>query len=148
MEGGTKEIDGACHCGAVRFRVRLTDGLNTARRCTCSYCRMRGAVAVSAPLGGFTLMQGEDALSLYTFNTKAAKHWFCSRCGIYTHHQRRSNPNEYGVNAACLEGVSPFDFDEVVVNDGENHPADDPDRLGSRIAGVLRYERSGGNQPE
>ena len=148
MERDTDETNGACHCGAVRFRVRLSDGLRTARRCTCSYCRMRGAVAVSAPLDGFTLLQGEEALSLYRFNTKAAQHWFCSRCGIYTHHRRRSNPNEYGINAACLEGVSPFDFDEVIVNDGENHPSDDPTGAGSRIAGVLRYERREGADPE
>ena len=43
---------GACHCGAVKFRVRLSKGLRTARRCNCSFCRMRGAVAVSAPLDG------------------------------------------------------------------------------------------------
>lgn len=34
---------GQCHCGAVRFEVTLSDGFNSIRRCTCSYCRMRGA---------------------------------------------------------------------------------------------------------
>ena len=140
MERDIESANGACHCGTVRFRVRLTDGLNTARRCTCSFCRMRGAVAVSAPLDGFTLLGGEDALSLYRFNTGTARHYFCSRCGIYTHHQRRSNPQEYGINVACLDAISPFDFDEVIVNDGVNHPADS--RGGSRIAGVLHYVRS------
>ena len=48
------QIDGSCHCGAVRFHVKLADGLRTARRCTCSYCRMRGAVAVSANLDGLS----------------------------------------------------------------------------------------------
>lgn len=128
--------DGACHCDAVRFRVRLTDDLNTARRCTCSYCRMRGAVAVSAEVGGVDVVQGAEALTEYRFNTGAAKHWFCSRCGIYTHHQRRSNPNQYGVNVACLDGVSPFDFPEVPVNDGVAHPSDTGH---SRVAGVLRF---------
>lgn len=144
MKADIGEIDGACHCRAVRFRVRLSDGLRTARRCTCSYCRMRGAVAVSAPLDGFTLLEGADALTLYRFNTGVARHWFCARCGIYTHHQRRSNPNEYGVNAACLDGVSPFDFEAVIVNDGVAHPSDDPAGAGSRIAGILRYERRDG----
>ena len=116
----------ACHCGAVRFTVNLTDGLRTARRCNCSYCRMRGAVAVSAQLDGITVEQGEDVLSVYQFNTGAAKHYFCSKCGIYTFHQRRSNTAQYGVNVACLEGVSPFDFAEVPVLDGVNHPSDRP----------------------
>jgi hypothetical protein len=131
------ERDGGCHCGAVRFRVKLSDGLRTARRCTCSYCRMRGAIAVSAQSGGLGIVSGEDTLSTYEFNTRAAKHYFCSRCGIYTHHQRRSNPEQYGVNVACLDGVSPFDFPEIPVNDGVNHPAD---KTGiSRLSGTLRY---------
>jgi len=120
----TDPIKGACHCGGVQFTARLTDGLSSARRCTCSYCRMRGAVAVSADLDGISITQGSDLLSVYQFNTNTAKHYFCSRCGIYTHHQRRSNPKEYGVNVACLEGVSPFDFQEVPVYDGVHHPRD------------------------
>jgi hypothetical protein len=136
----TKEIDGACHCGTVRFRVRLSDGFRTARRCTCSYCRMRGAVAVSAPVGGIEILAGAEALTAYRFNTGTAQHFFCSRCGIYTHHQRRSNPNQYGVNVACLDGISPFDFPEVTVLDGVNHPTDTGTKVG--IAGVLRFTPS------
>ncbi len=97
---------------------------------------MRGAVAVTANLDGITFEQGEEALTLYQFNTRTAKHYFCSTCGIYTHHQRRSNPQEFGVNVACLEGVSPFDFPEVIVNDGVHHPSDGP----SGIAGILRFD--------
>jgi hypothetical protein len=141
MDLDTREIDGACHCGTVRFRARLTDGFHTARRCTCSYCRMRGAVAVSAPAGGIEILAGTEALTAYRFNTGTAQHFFCSRCGIYTHHQRRSNPNEYGVNVACLAGVSPFDFAEVTVLDGVNHPNDIQAPV--RIAGVLRFTPSG-----
>lgn len=132
-------INGACHCGGVRFHVRLSNGLHTARRCNCSYCRMRGAVAVSAELADFRLLEGEALLTVYRFNTGSARHYFCSRCGIYTHHQRRSNPDQYGVNAACLEGVSPFDFAEVPVSDGISHPKDNPGGSGSRQAGVLRF---------
>ncbi len=75
MNHDIKEAEGACHCGTVRFRVRLSDGLHSARRCTCSYCRMRGAVAVSADLDGLEILEGEDALTLYTFNTGTAKHF-------------------------------------------------------------------------
>jgi hypothetical protein len=130
-------MSGACHCGGVRFHVRLSDGLRTVRRCTCSYCRMRGAVVVSAEADGVTILQGEELLSEYRFNTGTARHYFCSRCGIYTHHRRRSNPRQFGVNVACLEGVSPFDFAEVPVNDGVEHPSDNGGR--TRLAGVLRY---------
>ena len=133
---------GACHCGAVKFRVELPDGLESARRCDCSFCRMRGAVAVTAMVDGLELLEGEDRLTLYQFNTGVAKHYFCSVRGIYTHHRRRSNPNELGVNVACLEGVSPFDFACVIVNDGVSHPLDRPDGA-SGIAGTLRFVRNG-----
>jgi hypothetical protein len=98
---------------------------------------MRGAVTVFADLAGLRVTSGGDQLSVYQFHTMSAKHWFCSKCGIYTHHQRRSNPNQLGINAACLEGVSPFDFEEVVVNDGVEHPLDTGTK--PRIAGVLRF---------
>jgi hypothetical protein len=139
MDRNIDQINGSCHCGTVRFRVQLSNGLHSARRCTCSYCRMRGAVAVTAPRDGITILTGEDALSLYQFNTRSAQHYFCSKCGIYTHHQRRSNPDQYGVNVACLEGVSPFDFEAVEVMDGVAHPSDDKSGAGPRIVGVLRY---------
>lgn len=131
-------LSGACHCGAVRFTATLTEGLASARRCTCSICRMRGAVAVTSTPGGFTITEGADNLASYRFNTGTAEHHFCRTCGIYTHHKRRSNPNQLGVNVACLEGISPFDFRDVPVNDGELHPADSGGR--TRVAGHLRFE--------
>lgn len=126
----------SCHCGAVKMRVRLTDGLATARRCTCSFCRMQGAVAVSAPLDGIEILQGADHLTLYQFNTRTAKHYFCRVCGIKTHHQRRSDPTQYGINLACLTGHSPFDLAEVPVSDGINHPSDTGE---NQLAGILRF---------
>lgn len=137
METETSRRLASCHCGSVRFEVRLTDGLNTISRCSCSLCRMRGAVTVTAPLDGIAFLQGEELLTLYRFNTKTAKHYFCSVCGIYTHHQRRSDPDQFGINVACLEGVSPFDFPEVEVSDGVNHPCDPASA--PPVEGVLRF---------
>ena len=117
-------LNGACHCGSVRFNVTLPQGLATARRCNCSLCRMRGAVAVTSTPDDFRLISGGEHVATYRFNTMTAEHHFCRNCGIYTHHKRRSNPNELGVNAACLEGLSPFDFREITILDGERHPAD------------------------
>ena len=115
---------GSCHCGTVVLEVTLSGGLATARRCDCSYCAKRGAIAVTAPLDGVIVLLGQDNLTLYQWGTKTAKHWFCKTCGIYTHHQRRSNPNEYGVNVAILDGVNPRDLGEVPWTDGINHPTD------------------------
>ena len=131
---------GRCHCGAVRFEATLSDGFRSIRRCTCSFCRMRGAVVVMAKMGGIRILEGEEALTIYRFHTGTAQHFFCSRCGIYTHHQRRSDTTLYAVNVACLEGVSPFDFPEVPVMDGINHTNDTGQP--TRRAGTLRFEPS------
>lgn len=116
--------NGQCHCGSVKFSVRLPQGLIEPRRCNCSMCKRRGAVVASVALKDLAIHEGEDMLSLYQFNTHTAKHYFCSRCGIYTHHQRRSNPKQYAFNIACLEGVDPFVLNYVPVLDGEDHPSD------------------------
>jgi len=115
---------GACHCGAVTFEATLPNGLKDLRRCNCSICSRRGAIVGSAELAGLKVTAGEDKLTLYQFNTMTAKHYFCRVCGIYTHHQRRSNPDEFGFNVACLEDVDPFAFGEVPIVDGINHPSD------------------------
>jgi hypothetical protein len=98
---------------------------------------MRGAAVVAAEIGGIQFVQGEEMLTSYRFNTGTAQHFFCSRCGIHTHLQRRSNPNLFGVNVACLDGVSPFDFAEMPVVDGVNHPNDTGEP--ARLAGTLRF---------
>jgi hypothetical protein len=109
---------GSCHCGAIVFEVRLSGGLGKLRRCNCSLCRRKGAVMAGVPLDDLRVIRGADKLSLYQWNTMAAKHYFCSVCGIYTHHQRRSNPNEYGFNVACIADLDPSDLDDVPVSDG------------------------------
>ena len=114
----------ACHCGAVVLELDLPEGIVDPRRCDCSLCRRKGAIVASVALAGLKVVQGEAALALYQFNTRSAKHFFCSRCGIHTHHQRRSNPDQYGYNVGCLEGVNPFDLGAVPTLDGVNHPAD------------------------
>ena len=113
-----------CHCGAVELLLDLPDGIADPRRCDCSMCRRKGAIVASVPLDAISIVKGQDILRLYQFNTHTAKHYFCSQCGIYTHHQRRSQPHLYGYNVGCLEGVNPFDIEHVTLNDGVNHPAD------------------------
>ena len=129
-----------CHCGAVELELELPDGIVDPRRCDCSICRRKGAVVASVPLASLHVVKGADQLKLYQFNTRVARHYFCGNCGIYTHHQRRSDSSQYGVNVACLAGISPFDFDEVPVNDGINHPSDGE---GPRLAGILRFTPAG-----
>lgn len=113
-----------CHCGAVELELKLPNGLEELRRCNCSMCSRRGAVVASVPLKNLSIIRGQDKLSLYQFNTNTAKHYFCSICGIYTHHQRRSNPHLFGINVACIDGINPYELGEIPVLDGINHPKD------------------------
>lgn len=115
---------GTCHCGKVAFEVDLPNGFASLVRCNCSMCARRGAVVTAVPLSALRITRGADALSLYQFNTRVAEHYFCGTCGIYTHHKKRSNPNEYAVNVACIEGVNPFELGDISNIDGLNHVCD------------------------
>lgn len=141
MGQDSRLFSGRCHCGAIRFETELTDGLEKVVRCTCSYCRMKGSVMAFAELAKLRFTTGEEGLTTYQFNTQAARHYFCSRCGIHTHHQRRFDPSQFAINIACLDGVSPFDFEVVPVVDGANHPLD---RGGGplKVVGTMRFERA------
>ncbi|MEE4753053.1 GFA family protein [Pseudomonas alliivorans] len=116
----------SCHCGAVVLELDLPDGIVDPRRCDCSLCRRRGAIVATVAEDGVRVIHGQKMLKLYQFNSRTAEHYFCGRCGVYTHHRRRSNPHEFGYNVACLDGVNPFDLGPVQTSDGVNHPADRP----------------------
>ncbi len=95
---------GSCHCGAVWFTVDAEPAdLYT---CDCSLCRRRSATMTSVHESRLTITAGEDKLSLYQWNARIARHYFCSVCGVYPFHKKRSMPDHYGVNVACLD-----DFD-------------------------------------
>ena len=78
----------------------------------------------SCHCGQLRVVAGSELLRTYQFNTMMAKHFFCPTCGIYTHHPRRSNPNEYSFDVGCLEDVDPFEVEVVTVHDGVTHPRD------------------------
>mgnify|MGYP001794292788 CR=1 FL=1 len=113
-----------CHCGAVELALARIQPLSTARRCDCSFCRRRQAANVSVRVEDLTVTKGAEHLATYSWGTGTAQHYFCKICGIYTHHRRRSDPGEYGVNVYCIEGVNPADLEPLGWNDGVNHPSD------------------------
>ena len=113
-------LTGQCHCGAVRFRINGHSQPRDLMRCNCSLCRRRNAIMATVDLADFELLAGADQLSLYQWNTRIAKHYFCSNCGIYTHHQRRRRPNEYGYNVSCLDDFDPDTLGEVPLVEGKS----------------------------
>ena len=108
----------SCHCGAVECQVDFECGLENIRHCNCSLCRRKGYVMAAVPLNQLKVIKGCDNLNCYQWGTLVAKHYFCKTCGIHTHHQRRSNPSQYGINIACIEGVDPFSYKGVPIGNG------------------------------
>ena len=109
---------GGCHCGRVRFEVDAPAELDV-RLCNCSICSMTAYLHLIVPARRFRLLQGEQDLATYTFNTGVAQHRFCTTCGIKSFYIPRSNPDGVSVNVRCLDPET-IDLVRVTDFDGRN----------------------------
>lgn len=108
-------LQGGCHCGKVKFEI-TADADIEATQCNCSICMKSGYLHLFVDKDDFRLIQGEDALENYQFNSRVAKHYFCRTCGIKSFYVPRSHPDGVSVNVNCLEQdcvrsvtITPFD---------------------------------------
>ncbi len=108
---------GGCHSRAVCFQVEAELPWELGR-CNCSVCSKSGYLHLIVPNQQFFLLQGEENLTTYTFNSGVAKHFFCKTCGIKPFYVPRSNPDGMDVNVNCLDEV-PIQV-ELVEFDGRN----------------------------
>jgi hypothetical protein len=99
----------------VRFEVTAPAAISVAE-CNCSICAKSAYLHLIVPKSRFRLLQGEEFLTNYRFNTGVAQHFFCKVCGIKSFYVPRSDPDGISVNARCLEPgtvtrmeVRPFD---------------------------------------
>ena len=115
---------GGCHCGAVRFEAKLPAKV-LAQSCNCSICAKTGFVHVIVPEPRFRLVQVSGYMSTYTFNTRAARHLCCAKCGVKSFYRPRSNPDGWSVNARCLDEADGLDI-EIEAFDGQNWEANAP----------------------
>jgi len=111
---------GSCHCGRVTFEVRAN--LNYVVDCNCSLCRRKGALWHGASDSSLRILTGEADLALYQFNTKTARHYFCSHCGVHPLSRPRLDPNRWAFNVRCIDGVDLASL-EVRTFDGANWEA-------------------------
>ena len=109
---------GGCHCGAVTFEVLAPSDVEI-DDCNCSICSKTGYLHLIVPKDRFRLLTGADTLTTYEFNTKTAKHLFCSVCGIKSFYVPRSHPDGYSVNFRCLD-MKGFTKVDVKSFDGKN----------------------------
>ena len=114
----------SCHCQQVEAEINISSNLKKILKCNCSICKRKGAVMSMVKNEDFKITKGKDILNIYQFHSKVAKHYFCSICGIYTHHNPRSNPAMTGFNLGCLDEIDTFQLKDVAINDGQNHPLD------------------------
>ena len=113
-----------CHCKKIEAEINISGNLEKILKCNCSICKRKGALMTMVKNEDFKITRGQDYLKLYQFHTNVAKHYFCSYCGIYTHHNHRSNPTMTGFNLGCLDEIDTFNLKNISVNDGYNHPLD------------------------
>ena len=112
-----------CHCGLIEAQINIKI-IEKILRCNCSICKRKGTVMSMVKNEDFKIIKGGEMLKLYQFHSKIAKHYFCSNCGIYTHHNPRSNPAMTGFNLGCIDEVDTLKLKNISIIDGNNHPLD------------------------
>lgn len=117
----TQTVEGGCHCGLVRFEADLPDGPADVLACDCSICRMTGYLHLIVPEKDFRLIEGRRDTTTYRFGTGAARHIFCSQCGIKCFYKPRSHPDGVSINLRCLDEGHGLEV-VIVAFDGRNHP--------------------------
>lgn len=114
-----KTYFGGCHCGKIRFSVSTE--IKKVVSCNCSICIKKGVLHHRVSPAQFKFLQGEGYLSLYQFDSKEAKHYFCKVCGIHSFSHPRAAPNMISINIRCLED---YDLEkeeyELIQFDGRN----------------------------
>ena len=116
-----------CHCGEVELEINESEGaLSKFLRCNCSMCKRKGTMVTTINKEDLKIVKGEDKIKIYQFNTKVAKHHFCSECGVQTHNLRRSDPNTYGINMGCIDEINVNELFKLktFISDGQNHIKD------------------------
>lgn len=110
---------GGCHCGAVRFEFAAPAKV-TLTKCNCSVCSKTGFQHIFVPHADFTVISGVDQLTVYKFNTCAAKHLFCRQCGVKSFYQPRSHPGQWSVNYRCID-TGTLGISDTIDFDGRNY---------------------------
>lgn len=112
---------GSCHCGAVKFQFE-GEAIESGLRCNCSLCSRKGAIMTpeAFPEERLQIEAEPEALGLYQFGAKTAKHYFCRNCGIYTFHETARAPGHFRCNVACLEEIEDPLALETSVFDGKH----------------------------
>ena len=99
---------GGCHCGAVRYEVRVD--LARASKCNCTLClKMSNIGAITQP-DAFRLLEGEASLSEYVWGRRTGAFYFCKQCGIHVYgrgHVAELGGDFVSISVNTLDDVDP-----------------------------------------
>ena len=99
---------GSCHCGAVKFEVRIDATSGTG--CNCTVCTKVATLGAIARPDAFRLLSGERNLTAYEWGGKTAKRYFCKTCGVTCFgrgHLEQLGGEYVSVNLNALDDIDP-----------------------------------------
>lgn len=137
-------LQGACHCGNVRFRLDWQPEPREvpARACGCTFCQKHGGVWTSCPTGSLTVEVADPAhVNRYAFGTRTAEFHVCTACGAVPVVTSDIDGRTYAVvNVNTIEGLDPALVKRAEASfDGEVEAA----RLARRARGWIPNVRFG-----
>jgi hypothetical protein len=104
-----KTYEGGCHCGQVRFRIQVDLAETVIGECNCSICTKKGILHLPVAGERLEILSGAEDLATYLFGT-----------GIHAFYQPRSDPQNYSVNARCLDDYDSQTMGPRRLFDGRN----------------------------
>lgn len=107
---------GSCHCGAVKFTAE--GEIDKAIECNCSHCSRKGFLLWFVPQSAFSVTEGADKLTTYTFNKHRIQHQFCSVCGTQAFGlgTMPDGSRMAAINVRCVDGVDLGGLERVPVD--------------------------------
>ena len=115
-----RTYEGGCHCGRVRFRIEADLDQTIIGECNCSICTKKGILHLPIHRDRLQLLSGAEDLATYRFGTGTARHTFCRHCGIHAFYHPRTDPENWSVNARCLDDFDPASMGPRRLFDGQH----------------------------
>ena len=100
------KIEGACHCGKIRYEAEVDPA--TVTICHCTDCQVLSGSAfrtvVPAPKASFRLLSGQPKVYVKTADSGTRRaHAFCPDCGTPVYSSAISDPPAYSLRVGCLD---------------------------------------------
>ncbi len=119
------QIDGACHCGNIRFVLSWPQGEAEIpiRKCGCTFCQKHCGSWTSHRNARLAItIADQSVVSGYQFGTKTADFYICKVCGVVPFVLSEIGDNLYAVvNVNAFEGTYSLEFSSSSTSfDGED----------------------------